>query len=118
MSVAVILGSAFSHYLSLHGYQLTPVVVSTEYGDVTLYEFPRDHASDLKSYVILRHGYPYHDLPNQINYRGYAAALKKVSCQALLITSSVGVMKHEIPLYTPLLVTDLLMPYNIMPDGR
>lgn len=36
---------------------------------------------------------------------------------ALLVTSSVGVLRKEVPLNTPLVVTDLLMPDNRLPDG-
>jgi 5'-methylthioadenosine phosphorylase len=36
---------------------------------------------------------------------------------ALLITSSVGVLRQDVPLNIPLVVSDLLMPDNRLPDG-
>jgi 5'-methylthioadenosine phosphorylase len=67
--------------------------------------------------VSIRHGSPHDRLPNQINYRAQAWALAEAGCGALIVNSSVGVLVAELPLYTPLLVTDLLMPENRLPDG-
>jgi 5'-methylthioadenosine phosphorylase len=113
MSVAVILGSAFSD--SLPGtLDLTPEEIDTEWGPQTLYRFD---APERAAYVVFRHGLPHRLLPNQINYRAQAAALKRVGCEALLVTSSVGVLDADVPIDRPLLVDDLLMLENRLPDG-
>ena len=113
MSVAAILGSAFAE--SLPGeLDLTPEEVETDWGTQTLY---RVDGPERPAYVLFRHGLPHRLLPNQINYRAQAAALKAVGCEALLVTSSVGVLDAEVPLYRPLLVDDLLMLENRLPDG-
>ncbi len=113
MSVAAILGSAFSD--SLPGaLTLEPETVETEWGDQTLH---RVAGTDRSAYVLFRHGLPHRRLPNQINYRAQAAALKQIGCGALLVTSSVGVLDPEVPINRPLLVDDLLMLENRLPDG-
>ncbi|MDR9417151.1 MAG: hypothetical protein RI564_12770 [Gracilimonas sp.] len=113
-SIAIILGSAFEGSFA-ERLQLKEEKVETEFGDITLYR--SNLRNDRPAYVIFRHGLPHSMLPNQINYRAQAAALKKVNCGVLLINSSVGVMDAELPLYQPMLVTDLLMPENRLPDG-
>ena len=113
MSVAAILGSAFS--ASLPGeLDLTPKEIETEWGSQTLY---RLDGPGRPAYVLFRHGLPHRLLPNQINYRAQAAALKAVGCEALLVTSSVGVLDADVPLNRPLLIDDLLMLENRLPDG-
>jgi 5'-methylthioadenosine phosphorylase len=112
-AVAAILGSAFSE--SLPGtLDLTPETVETNWGEQTLH---RVDGRERPAYVLFRHGLPHRLLPNQINYRAQAAALAAVDCQALLVTSSVGVLEADLPLYRSLLVDDLLMPENRLPDG-
>ena len=113
-SLGVILGSAFEKE-ALEKLMLRPVKSETSWGSVTLYrsELRKDRAV----YIHFRHGLPHSLLPNQINYRAQAAAFHKAGCGALLINSSVGVLDPEIPLYKPMLVTDLLMPENRLPDG-
>ena len=112
-AVAAILGSAFSE--SLPGdLELTSETVDTDWGEQTLH---RVEESRRPAYVLFRHGLPHRLLPNQINYRAQAAALRAVGCEALLVTSSVGVLDADVPLYRPLLVDDLLMPENRLPDG-
>jgi 5'-methylthioadenosine phosphorylase len=112
-AVAAILGSAFAE--SLPGaLSLEPEEVGTAWGRQTLY---RVEGPDRPAYVLFRHGLPHERLPNQINYRAQAAALRAVGCGALLVTSSVGVLDPDTPLYEPLLVDDLLMPENRLPDG-
>ncbi len=110
MSRAVIVGSAFEK-AELHGVALTPERVATSFGDVTLYRFADG------AYVLFRHGMPHQFLPNQIPYRAHAAALKAVGCSALMVTSSVGVLNPEIALFEPLIVSDVFMPENRLPDG-
>ena len=51
------------------------------------------------------------------SFIGYTAALHELGVKSLLVTSSVGVLHRRIPLFTPMLLTDLLMPYNTLPDG-
>ena len=112
-SVAAILGSAFSG--SLPGeLDLEPETIETEWGEQTLY---RVHGADRPTYVLFRHEVPHRLLPNQINYRAQAAALRAVDCGALLVTSSVGVLDADVPLYRSLLVDDLIMLDNRLPDG-
>ncbi len=113
MSVAVILGSAFSD--SLPGaLDLVLEEIETAWGTQTLH---RLQEVERPAYVLFRHDLPHRLLPNQINYRAQAAALRRVDCGALLVTSSVGVLDAEVPLYRPLLVDDLLMLDNRLPDG-
>jgi purine nucleoside phosphorylase len=69
------------------------------------------------AYIIFRHGLPHRLLPNQINYRAQARALKQVNCGALVVTSSVGVLDPELPLFKPILLSDLIMLDNRLPDG-
>lgn len=112
MSVALILGSAFERP-ELAGHALTPVEVDTAYGAAILYRWPNRP----DGWVLFRHGTPHRWLPNQIPYRAQAAALGAVGVEAVLITSSVGVIDLSVPLFTPLRVTDLVMPDNRLPDG-
>jgi len=112
-SIAVILGSAFSTD-SFRELQPRREVISTNFGDQTLYKVD---GQKNPVYLLFRHGLPHRLLPNQINYRAQAAALKKVNCGALLVSSSVGVMDAGLPLFKPMLVHDLMMPDNRLPDG-
>jgi len=112
-AVAVILGSAFSN--SLPGrLDLEPEEVVTEWGTQPLY---RVADAERPAYVLFRHELPHRLLPNQIDYRAQAAALQAVGCEALLVTSSVGVLDPDVPINRPLLVEDLLMLDNRLPDG-
>jgi 5'-methylthioadenosine phosphorylase len=112
-AVAAVLGSAFSD--SLPGaLDLAPEEIETEWGPQTLH---RLQGIGRPAYVLFRHELPHRLLPNQINYRAQAAALRAVDCGALLVTSSVGVLDADVPLYRPLLVNDLLMLDNRLPDG-
>ena len=113
-AVAAILGSAFQDALPEH-LNLHPVAVETDWGRQTLH---RVTDADRPAYVLFRHGLPHRLLPNQINYRAQAAALQAVDCGALLVTSSVGVLDAEVPIYRPLLVDDLIMLENRLPDGQ
>lgn len=113
-SVAVILGSAFEKSIP-ESLNLEMIDVQTAFGTQKLYKSKQESGRDL--YVIFRHGLPHTLLPNQINYRAQAAALKELNCGALLINSSVGVMDASLPLYKPMMVNDLLMPENRLPDG-
>jgi 5'-methylthioadenosine phosphorylase len=115
-AVAVILGSAFSKQPP-QGFELQPLPVDTPWGTVTLYRVinVREYGD---AYIIFRHGLPHTTLPHLVNFRGYVAALKQMNCKALLITSSVGVLDENIPLNQPMLVSDLLMPDNRLPNGE
>ncbi|HKL14289.1 MAG TPA: hypothetical protein VJ915_01570 [Balneolaceae bacterium] len=113
-SIGLILGSAFEGSFAGE-LNLTPHEIHTEYGTVTLHQTAL--RSDRNAYVLFRHGLPHRLLPHQINYRAQALALKSVNCGALLINSSVGVMDAGLPIYKPMLVTDLMMPENRLPDG-
>lgn len=112
-AVAVILGSAFDG-ACLEDLELTPEEVATAHGPVTLY---RSGLGSRPAYALYRHGLPHRWLPHQVPFRAHAAALAAVGCGALLVTSSVGVLDPAVPLGRPLLVGDLLMPDNRLPDG-
>jgi 5'-methylthioadenosine phosphorylase len=112
-SVAVILGSAFSETIP-DALSLREREVETDWGPQTLY---RVRGVERPAYVLFRHGLPHSLLPNQINYRAQAAALAEVGCGALVVTSSVGVLDADVPLDRPLLVDDLIMLDNRLPDG-
>ncbi|HRK75546.1 MAG TPA: 5'-methylthioadenosine phosphorylase, partial [Rhodothermales bacterium] len=112
-SVVVILGSSFQKD-DFTKWELTETVFDTPFGSTVL------HGVQLKNrvaWVLFRHGSPHRLLPNQINYRANAYALKMVNCQALLITSSVGIMTTDLPLYKLLFLQDLIYPENRLPDG-
>ncbi|NIS79551.1 MAG: 5'-methylthioadenosine phosphorylase [Anaerolineales bacterium] len=111
-SVAIILGSAFDAMPA--GFTLEALNISTPYGDVTLHRMPD---TDPPAYVLFRHGLPHRLLPHQIPYRAHVWALKEIGCGALLVTSSVGVLDRGLPLFQPLLVSDLIMLDNRLPDG-
>jgi 5'-methylthioadenosine phosphorylase len=114
-ALAVILGSAFDQSVPAQ-LALTPREIPTAWGTQLLYE-TAPAAGGHRACVLFRHGLPHRLLPNQINYRAQAAALRQLGCRALLINSSVGVLDPAIPLFTPMLVSDLLMPENRLPDG-
>lgn len=109
-SVAVILSSAFDDFDGLG----EPITVETPHGRQVVYPY---HRADRPAYAIFRHGRPHRLLPNHIDWRAQAAALKMLNVGALLITSSVGVLRQDVPLNVALVVTDLLMPDNRLPDG-
>lgn len=114
MANAVILGSAFDA-AQLGGTSLSPHPVRTPFGDVVLHRY--QPLGEPEAYVLFRHGVPHRWLPHQIPYRAHAAALRAVGATNLLVTSSVGLLDPSLPLFEPLLVTDLLMPDNRLPDG-
>ena len=108
---AVILGSAFDAP-ELAGVPLIPHPIATREGPAVLHRVGRG-----PGWALVRHGLPHRYLPHQIPWRAQALALAEVGVQALLITSSVGVMDPGLPLFQPLLVSDLLMPDNRLADG-
>jgi 5'-methylthioadenosine phosphorylase len=112
-SVGVILGSAFDRP-ELEGRSLVPERVQTRFGEVTLWRFP---CAGREAWVLFRHGVPHKLLPHQIPYRAHAAALGAKGCRALLVTSSVGVLDASLPLDSPLVLSDLMMLDNRLPDG-
>lgn len=112
-SVAVILGSAYGSEVPWLP-DLEKTGIDTPWGNQTLYKLA---GTNRPAWALFRHGVPHTLLPNQINYRAQAWALKSVGCGALLTTSSVGVLDGNLPLFEPLLLTDMLMPENRLPDG-
>ncbi len=112
-SVAVILGSAFNEKFP-QDLCLQPREIATPWGQQQLYQVTNINRP---AYLIFRHGIPHRLLPNQIPYRAQAWALQELNCGALMITSSVGVLNDRLPLYRPMLVTDLIMLENRLPDG-
>lgn len=111
--LGVVLGSAFSQQPP-EDLALDEEGVETPYGPQRLH---RVRGSARPAYVAFRHGLPHSLLPHQIPYRALAAAFAEVGCGALLLTSSVGVLTADVPLYQPLLVRDLLTLDNRLPDG-
>ncbi len=112
-TVGAIVGSAFSldFVEALNGRE---VRIDTPWGGWRLWEVMADTGTALLSY---RHEIPHRFLPNQIPYRAQAIALARAGCRSLLVTSSVGVLDPELPLYQPLLVGDILTMDNRLPDG-
>ena len=111
--IAVVLGSSFSEgFASAAG--LVEERVSTSSGAVRLHRLA---SAERPTWCLFRHGLPHLLLPQQIDWRANAAALREVGVASLLVTSSVGVLDASIPLFEPLLVSDLLMLDNRLPDG-
>src|SRR3990167_5465062 len=111
MTVAFILGSAYAGERPL-GLELVADTVVTPHGPATLH-----HVRDRAAVVLFRHGSPHRYLPNQIPYRAHAWALASAGVRSLIVTSSVGVLDPAVPLHQPLLVSDILMLENRLPDG-
>ena len=111
--VAVILGSAFQDSMPKE-FDLKPIEIRTQWGRQSLFRVCNQRNP---AYIIFRHGFPHQLLPNQINYRGQARALKEIDCGALMVTSSVGLLDSGLPLFKPILLSDLMMPDNRLPDG-
>lgn len=107
----VVVGSSFSAENDLLD-QIEKVVLSTPFGEGEIYKH-----TDCDSFIQFRHGLPHRLLPNQINWRAQAWMWKELNIDVLLLTSSVGVMDASLPLFTPLIASDLLMPFNQLPDG-
>ena len=112
-SVAVILGSAFGEQFP-QDLSLKQREIATPWGQQQLYQVIN---TNRPAYLIFRHGIPHRLLPNQISYRAQAWVLRELNCGALMVTSSVGVLNDRLPLYRPMLVTDLIMLENRLPDG-
>ena len=112
-AVAVIVGSAFPAEAP-GGLELKREPIPTPWGPVDLH---RIDGEERAAYLLFRHGLPHRLLPNQIPYRAHAWAVRAAGCGALLVTSSVGVLDAQVPLFEPLLVGDLLFPDNRLPDG-
>lgn len=112
-AVAAIVGSAFAD-APPGDMELDEVEVETPWGPHSLF---RASGLGREAWVAYRHGRPHTRLPHRIPYRAQAWALRKVGCGALLVTSSVGVLRPSIPLGRLLRVEDLVMLENRLPDG-
>lgn len=115
MPAAVIVGSAYDTppgEPSVLG-RLEPEVVPTDHRPVTVF---RDQ--DSGGIVLFRHGRPHRWLPHQVPWRAHAQALASLRVHSLLVTSSVGVLTPDVPLFEPFLLSDLIMRDNRLPDGR
>ncbi|PJB39481.1 MAG: 5'-methylthioadenosine phosphorylase [Deltaproteobacteria bacterium CG_4_9_14_3_um_filter_63_12] len=112
VSIAAILGSSFET-AELLGASLEEQEVETRWGSVRVYKVP-----DAQAFVVFRHGVPHRHLPHQVNTRAHIAALARLGVEALLVTSSVGVLDAAVPLFVPLILGDLLMPDNRLPSGE
>lgn len=113
-SIAVILGSSFQTNTFCE-WDLEETLFETPFGMAVLH---RVLGLGRDAWVLFRHGAPHRLLPNQINYRANAYALKMVQCNALLVTSSVGVLTASLPLYNLLILNDLIYPENRLPNGE
>ncbi len=111
MTIGIILGSAFASDRPL-GLELVEERHVTSHGEVTLHR-----AIDRDVVIVFRHGMPHRWLPNQIPYRAHARALADAGVTSLVVTSSVGVLDAGVPLHEPLIVDDVLMLENRLPDG-
>jgi len=112
--VAVILGSAFDDRIPRER-DMTARVVDTPFGAQEVFEGMTEEGR--AAHVLFRHGFPHTRLPHQVNFRAQAWALRTLGCGALVLNSSVGILVPDLPLFTPFLATDLLMPENRLPDG-
>jgi purine nucleoside phosphorylase len=106
-----VVGSSFSHEKDLLN-QIEKIAFSTPFGEGEICKL-----IGCDAFLQFRHGLPHRLLPNQINWRAQAWMWKKLNIDVLLLTSSVGVLDPNIPLFTPLIASDLLMPFNQLPDG-
>lgn len=110
-SVAVVVGSAWADGLPWPTERLD---VQTPFGGAVLHrvtDVPRP------AWILARHGIPHTLYPQDIPYRANAWALRAAGVRALLVTSSVGILRREVPLDVLLEVGDLLWPENRLPDG-
>lgn len=112
-SIGIIVGSAFKLDM-LRGLVTAPREFKTPFGPWTLYQVG---LRDRQAYISFRHGLPHYYLPHQIPYRAQAWAFQNVFCRALLVTSSVGVLDGDLPLFQPLLIGDIMTLDNRLPDG-
>lgn len=112
-SVAAILGSAFPNQFP-ENLSIEKIEIPTPWGKQPLYQI--DHPTR-PAYMLFRHGIPHRLLPHQIPYQAQAWALREVNCGALLVTSSVGVLDAQLPLFQPLLVSDAILWDNRLPNG-
>ena len=112
-AVAVIAGSAFGANPP-EGLVMTPVTIDTPWGGVNLHEV---QGMGRPAYLRFRHDLPHNLLPHQIPFRAQAWAFKEVGCEALLVTSSVGVLDADVPIFEPLIIQDLIMLDNRLPNG-
>ncbi|HKI47028.1 MAG TPA: hypothetical protein VKA08_16990 [Balneolales bacterium] len=112
-SIAVILGSAYQNS-DLSNVRYNEISVDTSWGTQTIY---RVSDTKMPAYLLYRHNRNDHLLPHQIPYRRMVAALKEVNCGALVSTSSAAALVTDISLFKPLLITDIIMPENRLPDG-
>lgn len=112
-AMAVVVGSSFSEgFAAATG--LVEERVTTPLGAVIVHRLP---SGDRPAWCLFRHGLPHRQLPQQIRWRAHTAALREIGVTSLLVTSSVGVLDAALPLFEPLLISDLLMLENRLPDG-
>jgi len=98
----------------LHEKQAEHACVRTPFGSVELERFS---IHDIQIWVVYRHGPSTTMLAHEINYKANIWALRQMGVSVLLLTSSVGCVSEGIQLNAPLLITDLLMLDNSLPDG-
>lgn len=108
--LAFIVGTG-SHYFP----HFTPHREQTRYGEV---EILRGTIEGTEVIVLSRHGENHERLPNHINFRANILALKQLGVTAIVGFSVAGVLRREIPLAIPAIITDLYYPDNRLPSGE
>ncbi|MEL6545483.1 MAG: 5'-methylthioadenosine phosphorylase [Myxococcota bacterium] len=114
MSSAVILSSAFSSPALFGQAPLERQRFEQDGVEIDAFRVPR---AGEDAWVLFRHGAPHRWLPHQVPYRAHARLLARLGVRSVLLTSSVGVMDPAVPENTPLVISDLLMLENRLPDG-
>ena len=111
--VAAIVGSAFEHPGDL-GLAWETVAVTTGMGS---FEVLRIHERGQTLHVVFRHGFPSSVVAASDPVSGHDTRSNRSPVSSLLVTSSVGVLDHELPLFKPMLVGDLITVDNRLADG-
>ena len=79
---------------------------------------PSAPALDPEIFVLFRHHRDTRLLASAINFKANMMALSAVGVTSVLLTSSIGVIAPDVPLYTPVLIRDLLFLDNRLPTGE
>ena len=97
--------------------QLIPFIVSTPFGRVTLHRAADPTGRGIPIIVLFRHTEALTTVAPNINHRAHIWALRAAGVTVLLLLSSVGAIAKDVPRWTPVLIDDLLMLDNRLPDG-
>jgi 5'-methylthioadenosine phosphorylase len=88
--------------------------LETPFGPVTV---ARAERSGQQVVAISRHGAGHDRLSNHVEHRANIWALRAAGANAVVATTTVGVLDAAIPLGTPIVFDDLLFLSNRLPDG-